>query len=267
MENLCRLCGRNFGCLNSIFDRSQGMLILDLISIICPIQINVNDSLPKKICGECFEVIQSAVKLRSTSVINDLKFRKMELNNQQELQGENIFFEVTNRYNGNILLKTEFSDSDHPSMQESFFEESDSYHEDVNRRSNVSKVRLKNNNHNMKEKILKKCSICGYSTQITSNLRRHMRNVHKIDTSKLTTIICDICNFKTKTKFKINEHMIFCHLSKDTRTNSCSPSYLKLQESIRIFRCLQCQYTSNYRSNVNRHMRKYHLLKAKSIEL
>ena len=40
---------------------------MDLISLICPIKLDVSDNLPKNICDECLEIVISASKLSETS--------------------------------------------------------------------------------------------------------------------------------------------------------------------------------------------------------
>lgn len=79
MDKICRLCGQNSAHLESVFSLVEGgRLLADLIYIVCPIRIEVNDNLPKKICEECMEVVVSSIKLRESSVKSDLVFRLQE---------------------------------------------------------------------------------------------------------------------------------------------------------------------------------------------
>lgn len=75
METVCRLCSAQSPLLESIFSFRNGRLLSDLITIMCPIKIDINDSFPKKICKECLQVIIAANELREASVKSDLSFR------------------------------------------------------------------------------------------------------------------------------------------------------------------------------------------------
>lgn len=75
METVCRLCSRQSRTLESIFSFKNGRLISDLINNLIPIKIDINDSYPKRICSDCFDVISKAVELRETSVKTDESFR------------------------------------------------------------------------------------------------------------------------------------------------------------------------------------------------
>lgn len=75
METVCRLCSKQSPLLESIFSFRNGRLLSDLITIMCPIKIDINDSYPKKICKDCLQVIIAANDLRSESVKSDVSFR------------------------------------------------------------------------------------------------------------------------------------------------------------------------------------------------
>lgn len=75
METVCRLCSKQSPLLESIFSFRNGRLLSDLITIMCPIKIDINDSYPKKICKDCLQVIIAANDLRAASVKSDVSFR------------------------------------------------------------------------------------------------------------------------------------------------------------------------------------------------
>lgn len=75
MDSTCRLCSQHSSSLTSIFNLKSGRLIADMISIICPIKIEVSDSLPHRICSKCLKIIIEAVELREKSVESDINFR------------------------------------------------------------------------------------------------------------------------------------------------------------------------------------------------
>lgn len=83
MNSKCRLCGDQSPSLKSIFSLQNGRLVCDLIILICPIKIDVKDSLPHQICSRCLLTIIESVTLREKSVQNDINFRS-SISQQQE---------------------------------------------------------------------------------------------------------------------------------------------------------------------------------------
>lgn len=73
MENICRLCLRKDGVTEYIYNVKNGLEIADLIKIICPIQIEREDQLPKLICLNCLETISAAYDLREQSIQSEQK--------------------------------------------------------------------------------------------------------------------------------------------------------------------------------------------------
>lgn len=89
MTSTCRLCANDFSAqeLSSIFSFRRNRLILDLISIFCPIRIERADNLPQKICKWCLKLIQDANELREKSVRSDYKLRQAS-SDDEEREGE-----------------------------------------------------------------------------------------------------------------------------------------------------------------------------------
>lgn len=75
MENLCRLCSSQSPTSTSVFSIKNGRLLLDMITIICPVKIDISDSLPKTICSLCLRIVLDAVDLRERSILSDLSLR------------------------------------------------------------------------------------------------------------------------------------------------------------------------------------------------
>lgn len=75
MENTCRLCSLTSISLQSVFSVINERLLLDMITIVCPIKIEKNDNFPQGICSLCLKIILDANALRTKSVQTDLKLR------------------------------------------------------------------------------------------------------------------------------------------------------------------------------------------------
>lgn len=76
IETVCRLCRREADHLESLLGIREGLPLSVIIMIICPIKIELKDSLPKFVCGECLEVVLSAYKIREESLQSDRFLRE-----------------------------------------------------------------------------------------------------------------------------------------------------------------------------------------------
>lgn len=69
MENLCRLCLKEGGQHENVFNTKYGFVIADLVITICPsLTILENDFITKEICAECLQTVWQACELRQRSV-------------------------------------------------------------------------------------------------------------------------------------------------------------------------------------------------------
>lgn len=75
MDQLCRLCSSQSPSLTPIFSIKNGRLLLDMITIVCPLKIEVSDKLPKSICSLCLRIVMDAVDLRERSILSDSSLR------------------------------------------------------------------------------------------------------------------------------------------------------------------------------------------------
>lgn len=75
MDSLCRLCSSQSPTSTSVFSIKNGRLLLDMITIICPVKIEISDTLPKTICSLCLRIVLDAVDLRERSILSDLSLR------------------------------------------------------------------------------------------------------------------------------------------------------------------------------------------------
>lgn len=90
MATVCRLCLSESDKNTDVSDIRDGLPISVIIMIICPVKVELNDSLPKQICDECLEIVLSAYKLRDVSINTDRYFRNcgVEVQEIQELEIE-----------------------------------------------------------------------------------------------------------------------------------------------------------------------------------
>lgn len=100
MDSTCRLCAEFFAdssSLTSVFSLKNGRLIVDMIIVLCPIKIDLNDSLPHRICKECLKTLIKAIELREKSVQSDANFRSNEIQRVEVKKEQNevssIYFE------------------------------------------------------------------------------------------------------------------------------------------------------------------------------
>jgi hypothetical protein len=77
MEENCRLCRRRTDeFAESVFNFRDGIQNAEIISKICPIPIPTEeDELPKQLCDECVEVLESAYQLQKVSIESDKHYR------------------------------------------------------------------------------------------------------------------------------------------------------------------------------------------------
>jgi uncharacterized C2H2 Zn-finger protein len=78
MSELCRLCLSNADELHSLFETHENLPISVICMIICPIKIEVDDSLSKFICGQCLQTICNAYNLRSISLNSERLLKEVQ---------------------------------------------------------------------------------------------------------------------------------------------------------------------------------------------
>lgn len=76
----CRVCSsEEENDMTSIYSTAPGkpwLIIVDMISSICPIKLDVNDTFSKQICSKCLSIINSAYNLRVKSVQVDIDAKR-----------------------------------------------------------------------------------------------------------------------------------------------------------------------------------------------
>ena len=104
-----------------------------------------------------------------------------------------------------------------------------------------------------------KCSQCEYKAKRKSILRRHGKLKHRIRK-------CDFCSYKSRSIWKLNEHIYVEHNSRYTCPR-CGKNYLNLQSFNNHkklcgfelhFECNHCSYSTNLKSNLKVHIKSQH---------
>lgn len=240
MESVCRLCMRQSTLLAPVFSFENGRLLLDLIALICPIKIDVNDNLPKNICEECKEIVISANILRETSVRSDIAFkldnftepviekrifvkREAEINiinsehDDDEASEGIISLDRTRRSHcsekGPTTAKKFKTNSGHKGLM---LDQTSAHSISINKHPN----RSHNDGDFPASKLIKKfpkiskinsnkswsrpkfpCDICGEKFSFLSNMYRHKRNRHSSE-----PFACGFCEHRFHTERQLKQH-------------------------------------------------------------
>lgn len=76
LASACRLCSVENSKMYDVFETREGLPISVMAMIICPVRIEMSDSLPKRICEDCLEIVLSAYQLRDLSMKNERFFKE-----------------------------------------------------------------------------------------------------------------------------------------------------------------------------------------------
>lgn len=236
-DKLCRLCLRLSEDAVELFHYKNGHLIADLVKIICPIviEINENQNLPQNICIDCLELVVDATHLRDISLINDLELRSSIL----ELDVKNERFE-----------------EDDAAIYVEALDEA-TLDEDIGGFEFAIPA-----NSELKEEFKRDfCELCNSTFCNPSSLKRHQlrkhANVH---------IFCDLCNQTFKTRNEIENHMkkkhighnpIIKFLYSEKLKIDLSDMFEKVHESP-TFTCSFCSFYEFDEEKLNEHMTTTH---------
>jgi hypothetical protein len=136
-----------------------------MISIICPIKIEVSDTLPHRICSKCLNTILDAVELREKSVESDINFRSNNIQPMPEA----------------VVIKKE--DFDPFTASAIFFENesnkgsesSDENNDDDEEYSIINYEPEAKKRKKIKVKGILDCKHCGRKFSTQSHLTKHVR--------------------------------------------------------------------------------------------
>lgn len=212
-ENLCRLCLKLSDQSTDLFQFKDGHLIADLVKIICPIEIEMNDSqLPSKVCNDCLELVIDAIHLRDLSLMNDQELRKNIKQSEERA----------------MFIKTEEDDEIYIEALDEALMEPETVA--IEYAVEVPKVipKVTNSVHNIH------CELCNQTFANASSFKRHQLRKHNNVEYR-----CDLCDCVFRTKHDIEQHMKRKHLIRypnvkfqysDKLTMDVTDMYEKLDE-------------------------------------
>lgn len=182
-ENLCRLCLKLSHETTDLFQSKDGHRIADLVKIICPIEIDVGEPLPRHVCNDCLELIIDAVHLRDLSLMNDQELRRTiqgnEIQSFPKVEDEDIYIEALDE----AILET------------------DTVVEYAEMPLKTTIPKPTNSSHNIH------CELCNQTFANASSFKRHQLRKHNN-----VEYACDLCDCIAKTKNDIEQHMKRKHL-------------------------------------------------------
>ena len=196
MESTCRLCSKQCSTLTSIFGFINDRLVSDLIVLLIPIKLDVNDDLPKKICEECLEIVQTFHELRHSAIKNDINFRSTNL-------GDPI-----QSFNESVFIKNEQSED----LVDDDYSVSNFDEEQFSSTCNQSSEQLPYIEHQKKTKkpMAEKrfpCPVCHQTFTRQTSVKRHMYRTH--------------LKRKTSTKTKEPQHLDYSTLFRSNQLVEC----------------------------------------------
>lgn len=236
-DQLCRLCLKLSEDAVELFHFRNGLLIADLVKVICPIEIEMNESrqLPHKVCVECLELILDAIHLRDLSLMNDQELR----NDVKEADLELDRFEEDDTKDDAVYVEA---------LDEAMLDEGSELEEEqfvVIAADVIPKVAVTSVN----------CELCNATFCNASSLKRHQLRKHK-DAQHF----CDLCERSFKTKREIESHMKKTHrnssikfLYSEKLSIDLSEMYEKIDES-KTFTCSFCCFYECDEDKLNQHL-------------
>lgn len=217
MDSVCRLCSNQTSSLKSIFSFENGRGISDLITILIPIQIDYEDSLPKNICTECLEILQKCHDLRDKSVKSDLFFRSGSfvavLERQPPDPTDFMKIEMTED-----SIKVEDSIRNCETSCDDFAK-----CDPLPDCDKEEAVKNADSDTSMKSEKRFSCPIrqCQQTFSHSTNVRRHVARAH--DESQ--PFECEICAYRFKSSRRLDGHRLNFHSSK----KKCTDEKVKLR--------------------------------------
>ncbi|XP_070508860.1 zinc finger protein piragua-like [Chironomus tepperi] len=253
MSSICRLCITQTPALTSVFSFKNDHLISDLISLICPVNIDPSDNYPKSICLTCLRIVTEAYELREKSLQSDIKFKsgkiKMSSKNSEPAKSSaptrssstkepQKLPEVTtikvekDPFNSAI----EFVDESYQPDDEQYesnesgndYDDGDDDDDDDDYQEIIPiepKIRKKSKYERVTvgEITRVKCRFCDKVFSNTQNVKRHMMMEH--DSKKEVSTSCKLCGAFISHKTNLKRHIKMHH----PEYNISPPSKLKTE--------------------------------------
>ncbi|XP_070495485.1 uncharacterized protein [Chironomus tepperi] len=290
MDTICRLCSNQSNILTSVFTLKNGRIIADMISIICPIRIEISDNLPKTACTSCINIIFDAVDLREKSIQTEQHLKSSQF--QPTVEPVRIKVEK-DPFNHELWLEDETNNygyhEDSDESQTNDDEDMDYYPEaildikpeDTNRfkcphctltftySTNVKRHIRKIHGDIQPEKPAPKfgeacCNLCGLQLAHKSNVKRHMQRYH--DPS--FPYACEMCTCRFKSEIRMRTHV-------EKQHNNSTPKIHKVESQVEdmpqnpqkheSILCDLCGKNFNNRTLLERHLTITHKTKSPAI--
>lgn len=195
MENICRLCCSQSAPLIPAFRLKNGRVIADLVTIICPVRIELDDNLPQSVCVPCINIIFDAVSLREKSLENDQNLRSSI---GAPVQKKKTIKTEENPLNEEIWLEDGFFDQNQEDSIQSEYEEE---------RESVQSPKVSDKTPRLTIQSKPQCNLCGVQMSHVSNVKRHMQRYHHPSLEHA----CEECTCRFNTEAKLQSHVLKTH--------------------------------------------------------
>lgn len=211
MDLLCRLCGSETLATTSAFAIHKHVLIIDMISIVCPIKIEPSDNLPKGICELCLKIVTDAYELRKKSVQNDYYLRNETFTTQTQnivhIKVEKDPFSV--RYQEDPYNPPDNEDDN--DFQQSDDDEEDDDDGDSNFEITSFEPKTSRSSRKRKTESPGGCNNCGGHFQYREVNERVKQYFKRVEDSH-NKWLCKTCNKEyTGSVSNLKDHMIITH--------------------------------------------------------
>ena len=208
MDTICRLCSNQSNNLTSVFTLKNGRIIADMISIICPIRIELSDNLPKTACTSCINIIFDAVDLREKSVQTDQNLKSGQF--QQTVEPTVRIKVEKDPFNHELWLEDESNNLESQEDSENSDESQTNDDEDMDYYPEMLlEIKAEDSNRF-------KCPHCPQTFGHSTNIKRHVKKFHgDIETekpkSKFGKGCCNLCGLQLAHKSNVKRHMLRYH--------------------------------------------------------
>lgn len=78
MSDICRLCLANSGSFHNLSEIRENLPISVIAMIICPIKIEIDDTLTRSVCDDCVQILLNAYNLRTVSANSERLLREIQ---------------------------------------------------------------------------------------------------------------------------------------------------------------------------------------------
>jgi uncharacterized C2H2 Zn-finger protein len=243
---VCRLCLTDNSFFTDLTEIRGDFPVSVIVMVVCPVKVDLKDSLPKQICEECLEIVMSAYKLRDQSITSDLKLREIAGKQTSEQVKKSPF---------DPLIKQERPETDehlvicHSMNRDHEDSQSDAHFGDFDRDFKFSSST---------------CELIKEQSPSTSSAKKRRKSAHKSDGS-----ICYICSKTFKSERELNKHLAV-HQDKTYQCPICPSKFYypeRLKGHMKIhdpkhkfrFQCDNCGEFFAWKKAMMNHVLKAHM--------